>query len=162
MRLGPAFVGRLLALALRHPATSLLVADDGSEVVAFALGTRDRHGFDRFLKPRLLAVLTVALLRRPQLAPAFVFSLLDGEPQPVIPAELMLLAVREDHRRESFASRLLDALEAEWRAAKVARYRVSMRSELTVALEFYRHRGFAFEQERPVLGRPMTYLTRDL
>jgi len=31
-----------------------------------------------------------------------------------------------------------------------------------VALEFYRHRGFVFEQERPVLGRPMTYLTRDL
>ncbi len=162
VRLGPAFLHRMLALARRHPATCLLVAEDASEVVAFALATRDRHGFDAFLKPRLLAALAAALLRRPRLAPPFVRSLLDGEAQPPIPAELMLLAVRADHRRASLATDLLEVMESEWRAAGIARYRVSMRSELTVALEFYRHRGFVFEQERSVLGRPMTYLTRDL
>jgi ribosomal protein S18 acetylase RimI-like enzyme len=162
VRLGPGFVRRLLALALRHPATSLLVAEDANEVVAFALATRDRHGFDRFLKPRLVPVLTGALLRQPRLAPAFFRSIVDGEPEPIIPAELMLLAVRADRQRSSLGSQLLDALEAEWRAAGVPRYRVSMRTELTAALEFYRQRGFVFEQERPVLGRPMTYLIKNL
>lgn len=162
VRLGPGFLGRMLALALRHPVTSLLVAEDASEVVAFALATRDRHGFDRFLKPRLVPVLVAALLVRPRLAPAFLLSLVDGEPEPRIPAELMLLAVRADRRRKALASHLLDALEEEWRNTRITRYRVSMRSELTAAFEFYRRRGFVFEQERQVLGRPMTYLNKEL
>jgi ribosomal protein S18 acetylase RimI-like enzyme len=162
VRLGPPFLRRLLSLAQRHPATSMLVAQDEAEVVAFALATRDRQAFDAFARPRLVPALAAALVRRPLLAPAFLGSVLEPEAQPIIPAELLLLAVRGDRRRSSFGSELLDALEEEWRAAAVARYRVEVRSELAEALTFYRARGFTFEQERDVLRRPMTYLVRHL
>jgi ribosomal protein S18 acetylase RimI-like enzyme len=140
----------------------VLVAEDGSEVVAFALATSDRKAFDDFVKPRVLLVLLLALLRRPGLLPPFIGSVLESEVQPPLPAELMLLAVRQDRRRSSYASDLLEELEGAWQRAGVTRYRVSVRSELLAALEFYRARRFVFEQERRVLGRPMTYLVKDL
>jgi GNAT superfamily N-acetyltransferase len=89
-------------------------------------------------------------------------QLVEREPEPYIPAELLLLVVDGRVRRRGIGRQLLGALEDAFAREGVTRYRVAVRSHLASARAFYQSLDFAPEQELAVLGRPMTYLTKDV
>jgi ribosomal protein S18 acetylase RimI-like enzyme len=163
--LGRRFLTRFHALAIDHPATRAMVAETLDGVIAgFVLASTDVHAFNRHVKPRVLPRLVMALLspRRIRIAGSICRGLADAEPQPDIPAELLLLVVDARYRRRGIGQRLVDALESTFRAEHVTRYRVAVRKHLAVARAFYENAGFEPEQELTVLGHPMTYLTKDI
>lgn len=161
--LGPGFLTRFHTVALQHEASYAFVAKDGaSRIVGFALGSVDVHGFNQFMKPRVLAALVRSLIAPSRLA--LIASLarmtMEGEPQPPMPAELLLLVVDPNARRRGIGAGLLESLERAFSKHKVDRYRVAVRSHLEAARAFYLALRFEHEQDRRVLGRPMTYLTK--
>jgi ribosomal protein S18 acetylase RimI-like enzyme len=162
--LGHAFLNRFHRLALAHDTSRALVAKDDGRLVGFALGALDVHAFNRHVKPRVIGAIVRALLSpsRIRLAGSLVRSILEGEPQPPIPAELLLLVVDAGARRRGVGAALLAALESSFARQGAARYRVAVRSHLAAARAFYSAERFALEQERQVLGRPMVYLIKDL
>lgn len=160
---GPGFLARMHAAALEEPATLGGVAcDETGAVVGFAIASLDVHAFNRYVKPRVLPALVAALLRPRcwHLLPSAVRGVAEGEPQPYVPAELLLLVVDSRARRRGIGHQLLMELERALAANGVPQYRVAVRSHLEVARAFYRALGFEPEQELSVLGRPMTYLTK--
>jgi ribosomal protein S18 acetylase RimI-like enzyme len=163
--LGRRFLTRFHALAIGHPATRALVAAtaDGS-IAGFVLASTDVHAFNQYVKPRVLPQLVMALLspRRVRIAGSIFRGLADEEPQPRLPAELLLLVVDERYRRRGIGHRLVLALESTFNAEHVTRYRVAVRTHLAVARAFYEDAGFGLEQELSVLGHPMTYLTKNV
>ena len=161
--LGPRFLTRFHEAALEHPLTRAFVAaDDGGSIVGLALGSLDVHQFNGHVKPRVLAALVRSLLSRHGLTLTWRFAcvLVEREPQPHIPAELLLLVVDARVRRQGIGQRLLTALESEFAREGVRLYRVAVRSQLEAARAFYLALGFEREQELLVLGHPMTYLTK--
>jgi ribosomal protein S18 acetylase RimI-like enzyme len=160
--LGAMFLRQFHRAALGHTATCAHVALDGDDVVGLVVGSSDVHAFNQHVRPRVLAPLVPALLpiRRWPLVWTLLRSLREVEPQPVIPAELLLLVVDRRVRRQKVGQRLLAAFEADLRSARASRYRVAVRSELAEARRFYEASGFEREQELAILGRPMTYLTK--
>jgi ribosomal protein S18 acetylase RimI-like enzyme len=161
--LGPRFLTRFHAAALEHPSTRALVAtDERGGISGFVTGTLDVSGFNAHVKPRVLPALVRSLLTRRGLALGWRFArtLFEPEPQPHIPAELLLLAVDRRFRRQRIGHRLVAALEANFASAGVRFYRVAVRSQLEEARAFYRALGFEPEQELLILGKPMTYLTK--
>ena len=109
-----------------------------------------------------MAALASALLHpsRWRLAPSVVRGAIESEPEPYVPAELLLLVVDSRARRRGIGHRLLTELERRLANQQVAVYRVAVRSYLEIARAFYRASGFEPEQELTVLGHPMTYLTK--
>ena len=160
--LGTGFLCRFHAAALAHPSARAVVAIEESTVLGFALASTDVHAFNKYVKPRVLVPLVRALAspRRLRMGLSVARGLTDREPQPPIPAELLLLVVDSGVRRRGIGRRLLRSLEDGFRRERVATYRVAVRSHLAVARSFYLATGFTPEQERTVLGRPMTYLTK--
>lgn len=161
--IGPAFLTRFHAAGLEQPATLAFVAcDERGSIVGFAIASLDVHAFNGYVKPRVLTALLAALLRPRnwRLAVSVARGIVEREPQPHVPAELLLLVVDSRARRRRIGRRLLVELEGALAARGVARYRVAVRSHLEVARAFYRALGFEPEQELTVLGRPMTYLTK--
>ena len=160
--LGAMFLRQFHRAALQHVATSAHVALDGDDMVGLVMGSSDVHAFNQHVRPRVLAPLVPSLLpiRRWPLAWTILRSLGDAEPQPRIPAELLLLVVDRRVRRQKVGQRLLTAFEADLRCARAPLYRVAVRSELGEARRFYEASGFEREQELAILGRPMTYLTK--
>jgi ribosomal protein S18 acetylase RimI-like enzyme len=163
--LGPGFLTRFHTLALEHPSSRAFVArfPDGI-IVGFALGTLDVHGFNRYMKPRVLVSLVRSVLApaRIRLLASLARMILEGEPQPAIPAELLLLVVDPRARRLGVGGGLLTAMENAFASKPVPRYRVAVRSQLDAARAFYSALEFRHEQERRVLGHPMVYLTKQL
>lgn len=160
---GPAFLARFHAAALGQPATLAFVAcDEAGSIVGFVIASLDVHAFNGYVKPRVLPALAMALLlpRHWALTWSVVRGIVEGEPEPYVPAELLLLVVDARVRRRRIGHRLLVELESALAARGVQRYRVAVRSHLEVARAFYRALGFEPEQELTVLGRPMTYLTK--
>ena len=161
--MGPGFLDSFHRAALEQPATRGFVAvqADG-RVVGFVLASTDVHAFDRHIKRRLLCWFVVALAppARWPLIPAVVSGVFEGEPQPPIPAELLLLVVAPAVRRLGVGRRLVRTLGAAFAQDGISRYRVAVRSHLATARALYTADGFVPEQERLVLGRPMTYLTK--
>jgi ribosomal protein S18 acetylase RimI-like enzyme len=162
--LGAGFLARFHALALAQPSTLAFVAVQGPAIVGFAVSSLDVDAFNQWVKPRLLPSLlrSVAAPRQWRLWPSIARSVIDRAPQPPIPAELLLLVVDSRARRRGGGRRLVDALERAFSDAGVTRYRVAVRSHLEVARAFYLSRGFMPEQQRTVLGHPMTYLTKQV
>ena len=161
--LGPAFLKRFHRAALAHASIQAVVAIGARDaVVGFVQASRDVHAFNRHMKPRVVAPLGLALLApmRWRLIPHFVRAIGDREPEPAMPAELLLLVVDASQRRQQIGRRLVDALEDAFRSEHVSRYRVAVRSHLAIARAFYLATGFVPEQELSVLGAPMTYLTK--
>lgn len=161
--LGPLFLERFHGAALGQPATIALVASDQREaVVGFVIASLEVHAFNRHVKPRVLPALVRTLLPpvRWRLIASVIRSAVEGEPQPYVPAELLLLVVDSRVRRRKIGHRLLVELEGALAARRVAQYRVAVRSHLAVARAFYQALGFAPEQQLTVLGQPMTYLTK--
>jgi ribosomal protein S18 acetylase RimI-like enzyme len=163
-QLGSRFLSRFHAVALSHPATVALVARDGQSIVGFALGTTDVQAFNRHAKPRILGALIRALASptRVRLSLSLAQMAVENEPQPPVSSELLLLAVDRRARRRGVGAELIAALERVLVQRHVARYRVAMRSHLAEARAFYAALGFQHEQERRVLGHPMTYLTKQV
>lgn len=162
--LGAGFLARFHAAALEHSATRAFVIRTANDLAGFAIGTTDVGGFNRSVKPRVLLPLVRALLSPTGLAlvPQFLRAVGEHGPQPHIAAELLLLAVDERARRQGVGRRLLAAVEQAFARDGVAEYRVAVRTHLDDARRFYGALGFTTEQELPVLGRPMTYLTKRL
>jgi ribosomal protein S18 acetylase RimI-like enzyme len=161
--LGPAFLARMHAVALEEPATLAHVAcDEVGAIVGFAIASFDVHAFNRHVKPRVLPALAAALMRPSHWHLLFSLArdIAAAEPEPHIPAELLLLVVDSRVRRRHIGRRLLVELEHALAGGGVTQYRVAVRSHLEVARAFYRAQGFEPEQELTVLGRPMTYLTK--
>lgn len=164
-QLGPRFLTRFHAAALTHQQSRAFIAtDDGGTVMGFALGSLDVHGFNAHVKPRVLGAMALALLSpsRVTLAPSLARMVVEGEPQPPIPAELLLLVVAPAVRRGGVGRSLIGALERAFAIGGTTQYRVAVRSQLAVARAFYEALGFAHEQERSVLGQPMLYLTKQV
>jgi ribosomal protein S18 acetylase RimI-like enzyme len=118
----------------------------------------------RLLLTSPLAVVAQALLApsRHKLIPGFLRGIVEPEPQPHMSAELLLLYVDEECQRQGSGRALVRELEADFVAQTVPAYRVAVRSHLERARAFYTASGFTFEQERMVLGEPMTYFIREL
>jgi len=160
-QLGARFLRHFHAHALDDAGTIGLVARTGEGSLAgFTVGTIDGERFRRRLRARLLLPLVLALAVRPALARRFALSLLQREPPSAVAAELLLLAVHDDHRRRHVGTGLLDTLESRFLEAGVSDYRVAVRSWLKPALDFYGSHAFEVEAEASVLGAPMTYLRR--
>ena len=159
---GPGFLRRFHAGALSHAATRGFVAVDGGAIAGFVLASLDVHGFNAHVKPRVLLPLAAALVdpRRWHLAASLLRAPFEPDPQPHIPGELLLLVVDARGRRRGIGRRLLSVLEGAFAKEGVSRYRVAVRSRLTVARAFYEALGFEHEQDLTVLGQPMTYLTK--
>jgi len=162
--LGDQFLTRLYVVALSHSSTRAFVVRSGRGVAAAAVGTVDIDAFNRYVKRRVLLALIRSLLSpaRFKLVPRFVRSIREPEPLPHIAAELLVLVVDARERRQGIARTLLMAVESAFAHDKVSIYRVAVRTELDVARRFYGALGFVAEQELPVLGRPMSYLTKRL
>jgi ribosomal protein S18 acetylase RimI-like enzyme len=164
-QLGSQFMVAFLRSALRHPATIALTATDHTgRHIGFALASTHVHEFNRYVKPRILVQLAIALLsaKRLALVPKFARTFSEEEPQPHISAELLLLFVEPDRHRRGTGRWLLRKLEEDLRERMSGQYRVAVRSQLHEAKSFYEAVGFQFEQELMVLGQPMTYFTRQL
>jgi ribosomal protein S18 acetylase RimI-like enzyme len=162
--LGVDFLKRFHGVALRHASSRALVATDaGGAVLGFVQASTNVHLFNNEVSRQVLLRLALSLMnpRRWRLAPQFVWHALTArEPQPAIPAELLLLVVDASVRRHQIGRQLVDALEKAFASEHVVLYRVAVRSHLTVARAFYLATGFVPEQELTVLGAPMTYLTK--
>jgi GNAT superfamily N-acetyltransferase len=162
--LGMDFLKRFHGAALRHTSSRALVATDaGGAVLGFVQASTNVHEFNAEVSRQVSLRLALSLMhpRRWRLAPQFVWHALTGrEPQPAIPAELLLLVVDASVRRHQIGRQLVDALERAFASEHVVLYRVAVRSHLTVARAFYLATGFVPEQELTVLGAPMTYLTK--
>jgi len=165
-QLGPRFLTRMHMLTLQHESTRAYVARDvqGGGILGFAVASVDVHAYNQYVKPRVLPSLVQALLLPPRigLLGAFARMAAEGEPQPPIDAELLLLTVDARARRQGVGRALLEAIEAAFAAHGVSRYRVAVRSQLAEARAFYSASAFEHEQERQVLGRPMVYLTKQV
>ena len=160
--LGPGFLSRFHELALSHPTSHAFVARADGELIGFALGSVDVQQFNAHMKPRVLPAMAMALLapRRIRLAASLVRMAFESKPEPPIPAELLLLIVHPKARRSGVGRGLLAALETVFAEHRQMRYRVAVRSQLTTARAFYEALRFEPEQDRIVLGLPMTYLTK--
>lgn len=161
---GTDFLRRFHMLALSHPSSIAFVAFDGDGVVGFLLSSVDVQAFNGYVKPRVVTQALRALLnpRRWHLGVGLLRGLMELEPQPHMPAELLLLVVRGHGRRQGVGRLLVEALEASFGRAGISRYRVAVRSQLTVARAFYQALDFKHEQDLIVLGQPMTYLTKQI
>lgn len=162
-QLGPGFLTRFHAVALTHDRSRAFVArGDAGDVLGFVLGSLDVHRFNAHLKPRVLVSMGLAVLApaRIRLVASLARMVVEGEPQPPMPAELLLLVVDPRARRSGIGRALLTALEAEFSRARIDRYRVAVRSQLAEARCFYEALAFEHEQDRVVLGHPMAYLTK--
>jgi ribosomal protein S18 acetylase RimI-like enzyme len=162
--LGPRFLASFHRAALQQAATCAFVAVENDAIAGLAVGSVDVAKFNAHVKPRILGPLAASLLppRRWTLALALLRTIVEPGPSPVIPAELLLLVVDGRCRHRGIGRRLLAALEHAFADAGVSLYRVAVRSHLDAARSFYAALDFTFEQELPVLGRPMTYLTKRL
>ena len=160
--LGPRFLSRFHEIALSHPASYAFVARAEGTLAGFVLGSVDVHAFNSYVKPRVLPSMAMALLSpsRTRLAASLVRMAFETEPEPPIPAELLLLVVHPETRRCGVGRGLLTALERVFAQHRSTRYRVAVRSQLTAARAFYQALRFEPEQDRIVLGLPMTYLTK--
>jgi ribosomal protein S18 acetylase RimI-like enzyme len=161
--LGGGFLTAFHRAALDHPCTvTCVAADSAGAIVGLLSGSTDVHAFNAHVKPRVLLPLVTALVspRGWRYTPMFARSLFEKEPQPAIPAELLLLVVDPRVRRRGIAQRLVAELERSFGTCGIERYRVAVRSQLGVARAFYLAMGFTMEQELKVLGAPMTYLTK--
>ena len=160
--LGSDFLTAFHVAALAHPATRAFVAMDEGVVAGFAVVSTDVAAFNAHVKPRVLLPLVRALMspRGARLGVGIVRSLFEAEPEPHIPAELLLLVVDGRMRRRGIGQRLVASLEETFAREGISRYRVAVRSHLMVARAFYLALGFEPEQELIVLGHPMTYLTK--
>jgi ribosomal protein S18 acetylase RimI-like enzyme len=164
-QLGPGFLARFHAAALEHHASRAFVARGADDaLVGFALGSVDVHGFNSHVKPRVLTATIRSLLSpaRVGLVRSLARMVFEGEPQPPIPAELLLLVVDPGARRGGVGRALIRSLEQTFAADAVQRYRVAVRSQLEAARAFYTALGFEPEQDRLVLGQPMVYLTKQV
>lgn len=163
--LGSRFLTRLHAAALGHASTRAFVAVDPDQRLAgFIMASTDVHAFNRHVKPKIVVPLALACMtpRGLRIGWSVARSLIEREPRPYIPAELLLLVVGSAFRRRGIGQRLLAAFEEAFRREAIAIYRVAVRSHLEIARRFYRALGFEIEQELAVLGYPMTYLTKRL
>ena len=162
--LGPRFLGSFHRAALQHSDTRAFVATDRGSIVGLAVGSLDVAKFNGYVRPRILFPLAAAIASpaRWRLGFALARTLVERDPAPVIPAELLLLVVDDRCRQRGIGRTLLEKLERSLASAAITQYRVAVRSHLDVARAFYTALGFAFEQELAVLGRPMTYLTKDI
>lgn len=164
-QLGSRFLTRFHTLALEHEASRAFVArDDDGGIVGFALGSVEVHAFNSYTKPRILPSLVISVLspRRLTLLGSLARMVAEGEPEPHIPAELLLLVVAPRARRHGVGAAMLVAMEQAFASHGDSRYRVAVRSHLAEARAFYSARQFEHEQERSVLGRPMVYLTKQV
>jgi ribosomal protein S18 acetylase RimI-like enzyme len=162
-QLGPGFLTRFHGVALEHDSCRGFVArDTNRDIVGFAVGSVNVHDFNRYVKPRVLPALFRSLLSPfgVGLAGNLARMVIEGEPQPSIPAELLLLVVDPRARRRGVGGGLLSAMEESFAFQQIPRYRVAVRSHLAAARAFYLALQFQHEQERTVLGRPMVYLTK--
>lgn len=162
-RLGPGFLAAFHQAALGHPSSRAFVAAGPQGAIGgFALASLDVAAFNGHVKRRVLWPLVQALLtpRGVPLIWRFAQSLIEREPEPYMPAELLLLTVDSGYRRRGIGQRLLEAIEQAFARDGVARYRVAVRKQLAVARAFYLATGFESEQELLVLGQPMAYLTK--
>src|SRR5262245_29376441 len=93
--LGAGFLTRFHSLAVTHESSRAFVARHGGNLFGFALGTIDVHAFNRFMKPRVLGALIRSVLTpsRIALVSSLARMMAEGEPQPPLPAELLLLVV---------------------------------------------------------------------
>ena len=164
-QLGPAFLTQFHGAALEHEASRAFVARDAHDVmIGFALGSVDVQGFNRYVKPRVLAATIRSLLSPARLAlvGSLARMLFEGEPHPPIPAEFLLLVVDPRARRRGVGGGLIRAVEETFATHGIHRYRVAVRSQLEAARAFYVALGFQHEQNRMVLGQPMVYLTKQV
>jgi ribosomal protein S18 acetylase RimI-like enzyme len=162
-QLGPLFLSRFHEAALEHNASRAFVARDGTDaIVGFVVGSVDVHGFNRYVKPRVLTAMMRSVLSpaRVGLVGSLARMIFEGEPQPNIPAELLLLVIDPRARRRGLGAGLIHALEEAFASHGIQRYRVAVRSQLEPARAFYAALGFEHEQDRMVLGQPMVYLTK--
>ena len=161
-QLGRGFLAAFHAAALEHPSSHALLAVAGGAIGGFALATVDVDAFNSHVKRRVFVPLlrSLAAPRGLPLMWRFARSLVEPQPEPQMPAELLLLVVDARYRRRGIGQRLLAEMEQAFVGDGVARYRVAVRSHLAVAKAFYMATGFEREQDLLVLGQPMTYLIK--
>ncbi len=161
--LGPRFLTAFHAATLRQPSIFAYVAQDENTIVGFVQATTDVQEFDRKMSWRVAWPMLRALSTRWLLIPRFLVHVLtQPEPQPVIPAELLLLVVDPAVRRHNLGRHLIAVPERIFSAWDIDCYRVAVRSQLTGSCAFYRACGFIYEQDAMILGAPMTYFTKQL
>ena len=162
-QLGSTFLTHFHAHALNEGSTRAYVArDTDGSILGFVTASLDVDRFNRYVKPRVLLPLAWSLLspRRVGLVLKIARALGEQEPQPHIPAELLLLVVDPRARRRGIGAGLLNAIEADFAGCGLSRYSVAVRSQLAVVRAFYMALGFEHEQDLTVLGEPMVYLTK--
>ena len=162
-QLGRGFLSAFHAAALDHPSSrAFLAADAHGAVGGFLLASVDITAFNSHVKRRVILPLVRSLLtpRGLPLTWRFARSLVETEPEPHVPAELLLLVVDARCRRRGIGQRLLADMEQALVSDGVSRYRVAVRSQLDAARAFYLAAGFQREQDLLVLGEPMTYLIK--
>jgi ribosomal protein S18 acetylase RimI-like enzyme len=164
-QLGTPFMVTFFKAALDHPDTIALTAmDQAGQVVGFCLASSNTSAFQRSVRARVLGATARALMNpaRVRLIPSFIRGFFETEPEPHIPAELLLLYVDGVCQRQGSGRALVEQLERGFKGRGVPRYRVAVRSQLTMAKAFYCATGFVPEQERTVLGEPMSYFVREI
>lgn len=162
-QLGRGFLTAFHAATLEHPSSrAFLAADHDGSVGGFVLASVDVTAFNGHVKRRVFLPLVQSLLtpRGLPLMWRFARSLIEPEPEPHVPAELLLLVVDARYRRRGIGQQLLAGMEQALAGDHVTRYRVAVRSHLAVARAFYLATGFEREQDLLVLGQPMTYLIK--
>ena len=162
-QLGIRFLIRFYQTVLTCSGCEAVVACDArGDIIGAAVGVADLRHFNAYVTPRIMLRLSLSLMCRWGLAVRFLRTAFEHKPERQVAAELLLLFV--DGRRQGAGSgtRLLQDLERVFIQRRIIEYRVSVRSEIAGALAFYAARGFQYEDELMVLGRPMTYLTKRL
>lgn len=141
---GVGFLTRLYELAGRCPWAILLTSENG-----FLLGTIDTPSFYRWMIPRLLPTLALALIREPSLI-GRATSVGTGATTKCA-AQLLSIAVRPGARGAGEASELLRQFRACLSYSNIERFSVIAAETQGPALAFYQKHGGTVVS-RPVLG----------
>ena len=162
-QLGIRFLIRFYRAALASERCEAFVACDAEgQVIGAALATVDVAQFNAYVTPRITLPLLASLSRRWGLAVRFLRGCFEERTSPRVAAELLLLFVDGRRQRAGTGKRLVQAVEDAFIRCGVTEYRVAFRSEIRTAEAFYAANGFQHEEELTVLGRPMTYLRKQL
>jgi len=161
-QLGVGFLVRFYRVALAAGCEAFVACDADGRVIGAALATEDIARFNAYVTPRIALRLLASLSRRWALAFRFLRGCFERKPSRHVAAELLLLFVDGSRQRGGTGKRLVQAVEDAFARRGVIEYRVSLRSEIRGAQAFYAAIGFQYDDELIVLGRPMTYLKKQI
>lgn len=166
--LGVGFLTRLYEGILSLGLGFGFVAREDGLVAGFVLGSEDtsvlfRQALLRRALPMGIAMLP-ALLRRPSLIRNIVetFTYPAQEGAAAVTAELIVIAVDAGWRSQGVGAALCAALDAEFKARRIAAYKVTVNQSNDGANRFYLRQGFAQAHAFRLYGRVLKLYVKTL